>query len=401
MRNLLTCIMQVATNRGRPFRQPALKWMEVAVSEEAKSPRKYLTKKAAASVGALAIAAVLAGTGFRWWKTGRFIEQTDDAYVGGNVTLIAPHVSGYVAEVLVGDNQFVRRGDPLVRLERKDFRALLDAATAHVTERKAALNRLKAQRDLEVLLIRQAHAALAAKTAAADFKASEAARYEKLVQDDASTRQNAERWRSESHEARAEADATEAGLGAARQKLAVVDAQIAEADAALAQTEAQRNTAELNLGYTEIGSPIDGYVGDRSARVGTYIAAGSPLLSVVPAHGLWVDANFKEDQLRHMKPGDAVEVVADVARSAVFRGHVQSLSPATGAVFSVIPPQNATGNFTKIVQRVPVRIALDGDAATLGVLRPGLSTTVSVRTQHGGENDPSGESQSAHLEASR
>lgn len=370
------------------------------MSEEAKVPRKY-SKKAVASVGVLAIAAVLAGYGVRWWMAVRFIERTDDAYVGGNVTVIAPHVSGYVAAVLVEDNQLVRRGEPLVRLESKDFRALLDAATAHVTERKAALSRLKAQRDLEALLIRQAHAVLAAKTAAAEFKASEAARYEKLVLADASTRQSAERWRSESREARAEADAVEAGLGAARQKLAVVDAQIAEAEAALAQTEAQRSTAELNLGYTEIGAPIDGYVGDRSARVGTYVAAGSPLLSVVPARGLWVDANFKEDQLRHMKPGDAVEVVADVARSAVFRGHVQSLSPATGAVFSVIPPQNATGNFTKIVQRVPVRIALDGDAATLGVLRPGLSTTVSVRTRFGGASEPAGESRSPHLEASR
>jgi membrane fusion protein (multidrug efflux system) len=378
--------------------------MEVVVIDGPKHARRHLTKKAVAIVGLLVLAVTLAVIGVRWWTLGRFIERTDDAYVGGNVTVIAPHVSGNVAEVLVGDNEFVRRGQPLVRLESHDFRALLDAASALVAERKATLTRLLAQRDLENLLIRQAEAVLAAKTAAAEFKTSEAGRYEKLAQAEASTRQVAERWRSESHEARAEMDAAKARLAAATQELTVVDAQIAEARAALAQTDAQRNTAVLNLAYTEISSPIDGYVGDRSAQLGTYVAAGTPLLSVVPAQGLWVDANFKEDQLRDMKPGDAVEVVADVVRTTVFRGHVQSLSPATGGVFSVIPPQNATGNFTKIVQRVPVRIALDGDAATLGVLRPGLSTTVSVRTRHGGASTPSAPSDESHpaqLEAAR
>jgi membrane fusion protein (multidrug efflux system) len=374
--------------------------MEDLVNEEPRRAPKFLTRKTAAYAGLLALAGAIAGFGVRWWTIGRFVEQTDDAYVGGNVTVIAPHVSGYVAEVLVGDNQLVRSGQPLIRLEGHDFRALLDAASALVAERKATLNRLVAQRDLETLLIREAQAALAAKTAAAEFKTSESERYEALARAEASTQQIAQRWLSESQEARAEVDATSAGLAAARQKLAVVDAQIVEASAALAQADAQRNTAAINLAYTEIVSPIDGYVGDRSAHVGTYVAAGTPLLSVVPAEGLWVDANFKEDQLRDMNPGDPVEVRADVVRSMVFRGHVQSLSPATGAVFSVIPPQNATGNFTKIVQRVPVRIALDGDAATLGVLRPGLSTTVSVRTRGGSGSNPS-RAPAAQVEASR
>jgi membrane fusion protein, multidrug efflux system len=127
---------------------------------------------------------------------------------------------------------------------------------------------------------------------------------------------------------------------------------------------------------------MDGYVGNRSAQVGAYVATGTDLLSVVPAHGLWVDANFKEDQIARMKPGDPVTFVADVLPSRTFHGHVASLAPATGAVFSVIPPQNATGNFTKIVQRVPIRVALDGDAQQLGLLRAGLSTTVSVNTRH-------------------
>jgi membrane fusion protein (multidrug efflux system) len=140
-------------------------------------------------------------------------------------------------------------------------------------------------------------------------------------------------------------------------------------------------TAQLNLGYTNIVAPVSGYVGNRYAQVGGYVAAGTNLLSVVPANGLWVDANFKEDQLGHMKPGDPATIVADVLPGRTFQGHVVSLSPATGAVFSVIPPQNATGNFTKIVQRVPVRIALDGDGQELGLLRAGLSTIASVNTK--------------------
>jgi Barrel-sandwich domain of CusB or HlyD membrane-fusion len=150
-----------------------------------------------------------------------------------------------------------------------------------------------------------------------------------------------------------------------------------------AQAKADLETARLNLGYTEICSPIDGYVGNRAAQVGAYVANGAYLVSVIPAHGLWVDANFKEDQLAEMRPGQPATIVADVLPGRAFRGHVESLAPGTGAVFSVIPPENATGNFTKIVQRVPVRIALDDGAASLGELRPGLSTTVSVDTKPG------------------
>jgi membrane fusion protein (multidrug efflux system) len=152
------------------------------------------------------------------------------------------------------------------------------------------------------------------------------------------------------------------------------------ANARLRQAQAELRTAALNVAYTEIRSPIDGYIGDRSAQVGAYVTAGTQLLSIVPAQGLWVDANFKEDAIARMHPGDAVTIVPDVDPGHVFHGHVESLAPATGAVFSVIPPQNATGNFTKIVQRVPVRIALDGPGVDLGLLRPGLSVTAEVNT---------------------
>jgi membrane fusion protein (multidrug efflux system) len=142
-------------------------------------------------------------------------------------------------------------------------------------------------------------------------------------------------------------------------------------------------TARLNLGYTELRAPVDGYVGNRAVRVGAYVATGAYLMSIIPAHGLWVDANFKEDQLARMKPGQSVTIAADVMPNRTFHGYVASLAPGTGAIFSVIPPENATGNFTKIVQRVPVRIILDGADATLGGLRPGLSITANVDTRAG------------------
>ena len=178
----------------------------------------------------------------------------------------------------------------------------------------------------------------------------------------------------------------QAALAAAKQQLNVLDADIAEAIAAVAQARADLETARLNLGYAEIRSPIDGYVGNRAAQVGAYVSQGTYLLTIVPAHGLWVNANFKEDQLARMKTGQSATVVADTLPGHVFHGHLLSLAPATGAVFSVIPPENATGNFTKIVQRVPVRIALDDADANLSTIRPGLSTiaTIDTRPQSGG-----------------
>jgi membrane fusion protein (multidrug efflux system) len=167
-------------------------------------------------------------------------------------------------------------------------------------------------------------------------------------------------------------------LEAAHRQLAVIDAQKRQAEAALAGAIADRDAAELNLGYTGLRAPIDGIVGNRSARSGAFAPVGAQLLAIVPARGLWVDANFKENQLAHLRPGMPASIEADVLPGAVFRGRVASLSPATGAQFSVLPAENATGNFTKIVQRVPVRILLEGDAGVLGRLRPGLSVTAEV-----------------------
>jgi membrane fusion protein (multidrug efflux system) len=347
-------------------------------------PRTALpTKRLLAGATALLLSAGAAWYGTNWWTTGRFIETTDDAYVGGNVTPIAPHAAGFVTEIAVTDNQLVHAGDLLVRIDPRDYQAALDHARAVVAARIAALASLRAQYTLQQSTIRQAAAELDAKTAQATFAHADAVRYATLAHSPAGSRQDAERTLAGDQSAQAAILAAQAGLTAAQQRLDVIAADTSAAQAAVAQAQSDLQTAQLNLGYTEIRAPIDGYVGNRAAQVGAYVTPGTYLLSLSPAHGLWVDANFKEDQLARMKPGQTATVVADVVSHQVLQGHVLSLAPGTGAVFSVIPPENATGNFTKIVQRVPVRIELDGTDATLGTLRPGLSTTVSVDTRTG------------------
>jgi membrane fusion protein, multidrug efflux system len=346
-----------------------------------KSRPRFGRRQLALAGFALAVALGGVGYGRYWWNVGRFIESTDDAYAGGNVTPVAPHVAGFVAQILVTDNQYVRAGQLLVRVDARDFQAAFDHAQATADQRKAALAGLEAKFELQQSMIRQAEADLNAKAAHATWTGQDAVRYRDLAATTFGTRQNAERASAANEEARSATKSAEAGLAAARQRLTVLDAQIAEARAGVAQAKADLETARLNLGYTEICSPIDGYIGNRAAQVGAYVANGAYLLSVIPAQGLWVDANFKEDQLADMRPGQPVTVVADVLPGKTFHGHIESLAPGTGAVFSVIPPENATGNFTKIVQRVPVRVALDDGAASLGELRPGLSTRVSVDTR--------------------
>ncbi|RFB76578.1 HlyD family secretion protein [Methylovirgula sp. 4M-Z18] len=328
----------------------------------------------------LTVAAVVAGGiwyGDQWWQVGRWQETTDDAYVGGDATALSPHVAGHIAEVLVEDNQAVSKGQLLVRIDARLFQAALDRAQANVKEQQATLDNLNARLTLQLSSIKQAEADLVAKKAEAVFTAQDAKRYLALASSNAGSEQNAQKAAVADQQAQAAIDASEAGLAAANQQLKVLGTQIEEAQANLAVAQADLETARLNLGYTEVRAPIDGYIGNRAARVGAYVADGGYLLTIIPSSGLWIDANFKEDQLERMKPGQSTMVVADVAPGHTLQGHVVSVAPATGAVFSVIPPENATGNFTKIVQRVPVRIVIDG-ASAAGTLRPGLSTTVTV-----------------------
>ena len=317
-----------------------------------------------------------------WFFVGRFVETTDDAYVGGDVTVMAPKVNGFVADVLVHDNEFVHANQVLVRLDSRDYDARLAQANAEVESAQASVTELEAKKSLQLAAINEQAAEVRASGAELTRSAADQTRYRELVKDDAVSNQVVEKADADLTKARAAVDRSNAALLAAQRQIAVLDAQIGDAKARIATAQAAQRVAALNVEYTTIRSPIDGYVGNRTARVGLLANTGVSLLTVVPASGLWIDANFKEDQLRKMHAGDSVDVQLD-ASSTRLRGVVESLAPATGATFSVLPAENATGNFTKIVQRVPVRVRLDVPKEMQGVLRPGLSATVKVHLDAG------------------
>ena len=328
---------------------------------------------------ALAIVAAVWGT--HWWTAGRFIEDTDDAYVGGDVTVIASKVAGYVQTVNVADNQVVHRGDLLVKIDDRDYRAAVAKAEAAVAAARALLVNLDATGQLQHSVIAQANAGVAAADAESTRARLDDSRYQDLASRSAVSLESAQRAQAVAQTAQAGKDRAAAAQQGAQRELDVIASQRQQAQAALAQAEAELDAARLNLSYTELRAPVDGVIGNRRARAGAYATSASQLLVVVPSHGLWIDANFKEDQLEHLHVGQAVEVHADVEPGRAFKGHVVSLAPATGAQFSVLPPENATGNFTKIVQRVPVRIVLDGQDGDLDLLRPGLSVKASINTK--------------------
>jgi len=338
-----------------------------------------------------AVALVVLGViayGYHWLTVGRYIESTDDAYVGGDITVIAPKVAGFIEQVAVIDNQAVKAGDLLVKLDDRDYRAALARAEAAAEAQRATLANLDATRRLQLAIIAQARAGISASDAEVTRSRDDEVRFRDLSAHSAASVQVFQRADADYKQALAQGQRARAALDAAERQLDVIDTQKRQTEAALGEAVAGADLARLNVGYTELRAPIAGVVGNRSARTGAFASVGSQLVSIVPAQGLWVDANFKESQLARMQPGLHATVTADVLPGHRFEGHVASLAPATGAQFSVLPAENATGNFTKIVQRVPVRIVLDGDASTLGRLRPGLSVSADVDERVSGNRTP-------------
>ncbi len=280
---------------------------------EVRSRPKRLTARKAAVFGAVAlIGAGLIWYGYGYWTVGRFIESTDDAYVGGDVTVLAPKVSGFIAQVLVTDNQPVRQGDLLIKLDDRDYRAGLARAEAMVAGQQATLANLDATRRLQDAVIRQAQAGVSAADAETVRARDDQVRLQTLSRTAAASVQAFQKADADLKQALAGGEKARAALDAAQQQLLVIDTQKQQIRAALDAAAADRETARLNLEYTELRAPVDGVVGNRSARTGAFAAIGSQLIAVVPAHGLWVDANFKENQLARMQPGRAATVYADV-----------------------------------------------------------------------------------------
>jgi membrane fusion protein (multidrug efflux system) len=336
-------------------------------------------------LGAVAVAVLAGGSvfGHDWYTHGRFIESTDDAYTQADAVGIVPRVSGYVAEAAVTDNQHVSAGDVLARIDDRDYRTALQQAYADVAAQRAQVRNIDAQLDLQQSTIAQQAADLASAQAALTFAQQDSLRYADLARNGAGSVQNAQSTASNLQQKSAALAHGRAVLQAAQQQVDVLQAEHAQAEAALAHAQAVAEQAALNLSYTVIAAPTDGAVGDRSLRVGQYVQPGTRIMDVVPTgRAIYVVANFKETQLAKMWRGERVDVALDMLPGAPLHGHVDSLSPGTGAQFALLPPENATGNFTKIVQRVPVKIVLDpADARTLEQLRPGLSVTVEVDTR--------------------
>ncbi|WP_144180069.1 MULTISPECIES: HlyD family secretion protein [unclassified Pseudomonas] len=346
-----------------------------------------------ASGSLAAITTLLAFTSY-WFSTGRYLETTDDAYVRADWVALSPRVAGYVAEVEVADDQTVKAGDVLVRLQNRDYRARLDQARAGVTEAQAALAAAQASQqvateriDQQQQAILQAEAVVRSATAEQRRSELDVQRYRGLVRDDAATVQRLETASAHASQAQAALQGAQAALRQQRSQLAMAKAQSAQAEAkqqqraaALARAQAHQQLAEQDEQDTVIRAPITGVVGQRRVRTGQYVVPGQPLLAVVPLQQAYVVANYKETQLARMRPGQPVEIRVDSFASQPLHGHVASFSPASGNVFALLPSDNATGNFTKIVQRFPVRILLDKPLDGPQVL-PGMSVVSTVDTR--------------------
>jgi multidrug resistance efflux pump len=337
----------------------------------------------------LGLAALIAAGvwGGHWWLVGRFIESTDDAYLQADSVTVAPKVSGYITDVYVADNQTVKAGDPLVKLDARQYQVALDQANATIDARAADIQHADAQLAQQRANIAQAQAQQEVARVSLRHAQDEVARYTPLAASGAETAERLAELKSTRDQAQATLAADSAAVEAQRSQIAALTAQQAQARAQLEAARASAAQSQLDLDNTVVKSALAGRVGDRSVRVGQYVQPGTRMLTVVPVQKTYLTANFKETQIGRMRIGQPVELHVDALPGHTLHGVVDSFSPGTGAQFALLPPENATGNFTKIVQRVPVRIRIDTGPQTRGVLLPGMSVTVDVDTRSAREDD--------------
>lgn len=342
---------------------------------------KHLPKISACAIAALLLCGA-AYAGSRLMGTS-LLQTTNDAFVAADVTVLMPKVGGIVTAVLVGDNQTVKAGDTLLRIDDRDYRATLAATQAGVANARATIDNAAAMLARQHFLIAQAEATVNAARADLVLARSELERYTRLAGQGAGTTQNAQQAQARHAALQARLAQENAALGAAGQQRTVLQTQLAMAQAQLSKAAAAQQQAQLDLAHTAVLAPQDGVIARRSARVGAHVSPSTALMAVVPVQQAYVVANFLETQLARVRPGQAVRIAVDGWPDAPLGGHVESIAPATGATFSAVAPDNATGNFTKVVQRIPTRIVLDADQPLRGKLRVGMSVTASVETADG------------------
>jgi membrane fusion protein (multidrug efflux system) len=367
--------------------------MRLNAVEEGPPKRRLPVSPRTLTVSVIAIAAAVGGAA--WITATPSSQSTDDAYIAADATSVAPKVRGLIEEVLVRDNQSVKAGDPLVRIDPEEFdarvasaQADLANADADVASARAALVSLDAEEHLAAANIAATRTSIRASAAEADRADADRKRYEALVATGAVAKRDADTYRTAAIGAEQASARASAMLAVSEREASVTSAKRATLNAALEKTEAQRQRAAAVLDlarqdqrHTLIRAPIDGTVGNRQIRVGDYVQPGSRMLTLVPLHALYVTANFKETQVRDMAVGQPATVSVD-ALGGKLKGHVESFAPGSGSTFALLPFEPGTGNFTKIVQRVPVRIRFDVDQPQVDRLRPGLSVTARVRLSH-------------------
>jgi membrane fusion protein, multidrug efflux system len=354
-----------------------------APRDKARVTRRKMAIRIGVAAGSLALLCAAGGGGAYYWTTGRFIQTTDDAYVKADSSAIAPKVSGYIARLLVNDNEAVKAGQTLTVIDDRDLRQALDEAKANVTAATASVANLDAQITAQGSVIQQADASVAAQQASVALARRDDSRRQKMAQVGYGTVEQADTASTNVQERSANLTRLVAAAADARQQTSVLKAQRELAQAQLAHAQAALGQAELNLSYATITAPINGTVGARTVRVGQYVQAGTELMALVPLQKVYVVANYKETQLTHVARGQPARIKVDAFPGDDIIGRVDSIAPASGLEFALLPPDNATGNFTKIVQRIPVKIVFDGKDALSGRLRPGMSVNVSIDTKGG------------------
>lgn len=332
------------------------------------------------ALGALGVIAILAGAwyGFRYVTEWRFLVSTDDAYVKADTAILSAKIAGHLLSVPVVDNQTVKKGEVLAEIDPGDYRIAVDAARRRIDTQSATIARIAAQERAQEASVAQARAQQAAAQADQVRAASEFERAQALVERNFATPQRLDQARADRDRTIAAVAAAEAALNAAQANLGVLRAQRTEAEHVRSELLSALDRAARDLEFATVRAPFDGVVGNKAAQPGAYVAPGSRLMALVPLDTVYVEANYKETQLGRITPGLKATIQVDAFSGKRIEGVVESLSPASGAQFSLLPPENATGNFTKIVQRVPVRIRVPADVAKAGQLRPGLSVVVEV-----------------------
>ncbi|HZP09061.1 HlyD family secretion protein [Methyloceanibacter sp.] len=352
-----------------------------ADAELAPAPARRPLRRLVLMFGVVAALAAGIWYGHYYWTVGRFIVSTDDAYVGAKTATIGAKVSGYVTEVAIDDNAHVRAGDVLVRIDDGDYALAVQTAKDNIATEQATIDRIGEQIKAQQAAVAQAKAQLASAQAGQTRAELELTRQQALSAKEFASHQTLEQAQAARDQAVAAVQAAQAQVEAAEANIDVLKGQQNEAENTLKQFRTALAKAMRDLSFTVIRAPFDGVMGNRAVQVGDYVQPGTRLATLVPLAGVYIDANFKETQLEGLKPGQTADISVDALPGRSIEGKVVSVAPASGSVFSLLPPDNATGNFTKIVQRVPVRIEVPATVAGEELLRPGMSVVVSINTK--------------------